>query len=131
MIERLLFEHDGALRTSFLTWQLGIGTALPLVLIALALTTRLRGALLKAVGVIVGCLGLVQTVSLLWNVVIGGQLMSKSFRGVSSYTPPVGGREGLLVAAGILLLPVVTFLVISLVLPLRPSREELAAPSAS
>ena len=47
-----------------------------------------------------------------WNVVIGGQLFSKSFLGYTSYKLDFITREGILVAAGLTILPLIilTFL---------------------
>ncbi len=40
-----------------------------------------------------------------WNVVIGGQLVSKSYRGFTSFLPGIFEKEGLVVAALILIIP--------------------------
>ena len=40
-----------------------------------------------------------------WNVVIGGQLFSKSFIGYTTYKLELVTREGLLVAIGLVILP--------------------------
>jgi hypothetical protein len=40
-----------------------------------------------------------------WNVVIGGQLVSKSYRGFTSFMPGFLEKEGILVAAIIFILP--------------------------
>ena len=40
-----------------------------------------------------------------WNVVIGGQLVSKSYRGYTSFLPGVFEKEGLIVAASIFIIP--------------------------
>jgi predicted membrane protein len=58
-----------------------------------------------------------------WNVVIGGQLFSKSLRGLTSYTPPLLGGSGILVAATVLLLPLVLFAVLIYLLP--PWKKEV------
>jgi Ni/Fe-hydrogenase subunit HybB-like protein len=42
-----------------------------------------------------------------WNVVIGGQMFSKSFRGLTAYKMEFGGIEGLLFALALLVLPIV------------------------
>ena len=42
---------------------------------------------------------LLQVISMRWNVVIGGQLLSKSYRGTTSYLPGLMEKEGLLAAA--------------------------------
>ena len=40
-----------------------------------------------------------------WNVVIGGQLVSKSYRGFTEYLPGLFAKEGLIAAATILVVP--------------------------
>ena len=52
-----------------------------------------------------------------WNVVIGGQMFSKSFRGLTTYKMEFGGIEGLLYALGLLALPLVILAVLLKVLP--------------
>lgn len=48
---------------------------------------------------------LTQVLLMRWNVVIGGQLMSKSYRGFASYLPGIFDREGLVAAAVIFIVP--------------------------
>jgi len=56
-----------------------------------------------------------------WNVVIGGQLISKGLRGFSSYVVPVGGLNGIVTAIALLILPFVILAIISYFIP--PWRE--------
>ena len=55
-----------------------------------------------------------------WNVVIGGQLFSKSFRGLTTYKMEVVGIEGLIAAIGLLIAP---FIILSILLKLLPAWE--------
>jgi Ni/Fe-hydrogenase subunit HybB-like protein len=59
-----------------------------------------------------------------WNVVIGGQMFSKSFRGLTTYKMELGGIEGLFYALGLLVLPLV---ILAVLLKLLPAWEELPA----
>jgi formate-dependent nitrite reductase membrane component NrfD len=52
-----------------------------------------------------------------WNVVMGGQLFSKSFRGLTAYKITLGGFEGLLVSLAFLVLPFVILFILLKVLP--------------
>jgi Ni/Fe-hydrogenase subunit HybB-like protein len=52
-----------------------------------------------------------------WNVVIGGQLFSKSFRGLTVYKIGIGGMEGLLVSLSFLILPFVILYILTKILP--------------
>ena len=48
---------------------------------------------------------LIQVLLMRWNVVVGGQLVSKSYRGFTEYLPGVFAKEGLAAAATILIVP--------------------------
>ena len=61
-----------------------------------------------------------------WNVVIGGQLFSKSFLGYTTYKLGFATREGLLPAIILLILPFVILWVLVKLLP-PWEREEPAA----
>ena len=51
---------------------------------------------------------LLQVFSMRWNIVVGGQLLSKSLRGLRShYEPEVFGREGVLAAIVLVITPFV------------------------
>jgi Ni/Fe-hydrogenase subunit HybB-like protein len=58
-----------------------------------------------------------------WNVVIGGQLFSKSLRGLTVYKMQLMGGEGLFVAGALLLLPFIILLVLMAILPPWMDRE--------
>ncbi len=62
-----------------------------------------------------------------WNVVIGGQLFSKSFRGLMTYKMEVTGIEGLLVALVVLTLPFLILAVLVRILPTKRLEDEPTA----
>jgi len=64
-----------------------------------------------------------------WNVVIGGQLFSKSFRGLMAYKMEVMGIEGLLAALVLLALPFVILAMLIRILPTKRLEED--APTAA
>jgi len=64
-----------------------------------------------------------------WNVVIGGQLFSKSFLGYTTYKMGLVTREGLLTAIVLTVLPLVILWVLVKLLP--PWPEESAIPDAT
>ena len=66
-----------------------------------------------------------------WNVVIGGQLFSKSLKGLTVYKMQVLGLEGLLAAMGLLVLPFVIVWVLVKILPPWPEAEVSAADAQS
>ena len=64
-----------------------------------------------------------QVLLMRWNVVIGGQLLSKSFRGFTTYFPGLFEKEGLVVAAVIFTLPFFILYVFHRIIPLFPEVE--------
>jgi predicted membrane protein len=57
--------------------------------------------------------------SMRWNVVIGGQLFSKSFRGLMAYKMELTGIESLMTAVVLLSLPFIILAVLHWLLPTR------------
>ena len=65
-----------------------------------------------------------------WNVVIGGQLFSKSFLGYTTYKMEFATREGLLPAILLMILPFVILAVLVKLLPPWGDEAELAKHKA-
>jgi predicted membrane protein len=66
-----------------------------------------------------------------WNVVIGGQLFSKSFLGYTTYKMGLVTREGLLMAMVLTVLPFVILWVLVKLLPPWPERSSDSLPDAT
>jgi len=66
---------------------------------------------------IAGCLTLIGIFAMRWNVVIGGQLFSKSFLGYTTFKVEFAAREGLIAASALMLLPFLIFFVLIKLLP--------------
>jgi Ni/Fe-hydrogenase subunit HybB-like protein len=109
--------------TSLIVIQLILGMVLPLVAIALIKMFKWPAEIRRLSYFIVGLLVQFGIFSTRWNVVIGGQLFSKSFRGLTAYKMAVGGVEGLLVSLGFLVLPFVILYVLIRWLPLGEKQE--------
>jgi predicted membrane protein len=73
--------------------------------------------------VLSGCLALIGVLAMRWNVVIGGQLFSKSFLGYTTYKMGLVTKEGLLMAIGLTLLPLVFLWVLVKLLPPWPEKN--------
>ncbi len=97
--------------------QLIVGTLGPIALLAFTRFSQLPDEL-KRVGYFIAAL-LVQIgiFSTRWNVVIGGQLFSKSLRGLTAYKVELGGLEGLFTSIALLILPFVILYVLVKLLP--------------
>jgi len=66
-----------------------------------------------------------QVLLMRWNVVVGGQLLSKSMRGFTSYFPGVWEKEGILTAAVIFTMPFLILYVFHRLVPLFPDAEKI------
>lgn len=97
--------------------QVLIGSVCPFLILLIALHPRVHGRLLTFLSAVASLLVLVQVFAMRWNVVVGGQLFSKSFRGFVEYDVPLGGREGLVAAVIVLLLPLAVLWLVTRVLP--------------
>jgi Ni/Fe-hydrogenase subunit HybB-like protein len=107
--------------------QILLGTVTPLILLFLTQVIHLREAVRKRLYVLSGCLALVGIFAMRWNVVIGGQLFSKSFLGYTTYKMELISREGLLVALGLTILPMFFLWVLVKLLPPWPEKSLHAA----
>ena len=120
---------------SMIVLQVLMGTIVPLLALGLiAPTVRKRGLLRvpdelrRLVYMVVAGLILIGIFSTRWNVVIGGQLFSKSLRGLTVYKIELLGLEGILTAGAILLLPLVILFVLVKVVPPWPDAEAAVVP---
>ena len=89
-----------------------IGTIIPLITLAFLQFYKHQIKLKKTMYFIIGIMVLIGVYSMRWNVVIGGQLFSKSFSGFTSFKVGLIGLDGTLMAAFWLILPIgiLTFL---------------------
>jgi Ni/Fe-hydrogenase subunit HybB-like protein len=103
--------------------QLLLGTVGPIVLLVLSRFSRATPELKRLVYFVAAALVQVGIFSTRWNVVIGGQLFSKSLRGLTVYKVQIGGLEGLLYGMLLLALPFVILYVLIRVLPPWPEAK--------
>ena len=85
--------------------------------------TKLPALIRRRIYVIAGCLVQIGIFSMRWNVVIGGQLFSKSFLGYTSYKMTLITKEGLLVAIFLSILPLIILYGLQALLPPWPEQE--------
>ncbi len=107
--------------------QICLGTLTPIILLGITQVVKLNEIVRKRMYVVAGCLTLVGIFAMRWNVVIGGQLFSKSFLGYTTYKMTLVTREGLLVAVFLTLLPLVFLWVFVKLLPPWPEKAAEAA----
>jgi len=110
--------------TSQIVLQIGLGTLMPLAILAATQLLRLAPATRIRLYVIGSVLTLTGILAMRWNVVIGGQLFSKSFLGYTTYKMSFATREGMLPAILVMLLPLAILAVLIKLLP--PWEQPLA-----
>ncbi|MGB2957754.1 MAG: NrfD/PsrC family molybdoenzyme membrane anchor subunit [Bacteroidota bacterium] len=112
---------------SLVILQVLLGMVVPLAIMIgmrlLRINEELR-KLLYFVTVILIQLGIFAT---RWNVVIGGQMFSKSFSGLTTYKMEIGGLEGLLMALGLLILPLIFLAILLKIFPAWPPLQRNVA----
>jgi len=85
--------------------QIFIGTLAPLALLAITQVKNLSDGVRRGMYTVAASLTLIGIFAMRWNVVIGGQLFSKSFLGYTTYKVEFATKEGLLPAIILLVLP--------------------------
>ena len=103
--------------TSQVVIQIFLGTLAPLCLLATTQLWKFAENVRRALYVVASSLTLTGILAMRWNVVVGGQLFSKSFLGYTSYKVRFAAREGLLPAIGLMILPFVLFYFLVKLLP--------------
>ncbi len=111
--------------------QILLGTLAPIGLLALTQVLKLKDVQRKNIYAVAGSLTLVGIFAMRWNVVIGGQLFSKSFLGYTTYKMGFVAREGLLTAIVLTILPFVILWVLVKLLPPWPEKESVAISASA
>jgi len=108
---------------SHIVIQICLGTLAPLILLAITQLVKLSEIARKRCYAVAGCLTLIGIFAMRWNVVIGGQLFSKSFLGYTTYKMTLATREGLLMAIALTILPLGILWVLVKLLPPWPEEH--------
>jgi len=117
------FMVQTRLYTSQVIVQIILGTVIPIGILGMVQIVKLSEAARKGLYVLSGVLTLIGIFAMRWNVVIGGQLFSKSFLGYTTYKMEFATREGLLPAIVLLVLPFVILWALVKLLPPWPDQE--------
>ncbi len=119
--------YSGPLFNTFWVYQVGIFSVIPFFLLMIMSLIRFKDSLLLFFAPIVSVMILLQVLLMRWNVVVGGQLMSKSERGATTFHPMWFEKEGLLPAIIIMIAPVVILWFIGKVLPFWMDKDSAEA----
>jgi len=121
------------LSISFISIQMVLGGLIPLILlmIVVVMDRHMSDPIRNTLAMMASLLLLLQVFSMRWNVVIGGQMFSKSMRGYrETYVPGMFEKEGILAAVIIFLIPFVLLVIFDRVLPIFTDDVEGHASTA-
>ena len=114
---------------SLIISQIILGTIVPMIALATARFGKFPSEMRRMMYFAAAALVQVGIFSTRWNVVIGGQLFSKSLRGLTVYKVEVFGLEGLLMSVGLTLVPLLILWVLVKILPPWLDSERSATAS--
>jgi len=121
MVEGLL---NGPLYYSFWEWQVGFCSITSLLLLGWIVIFKTKDQIYIILSGVVSFLLLLQVLIMRWNVVIGGQLMSKSARGYTVFHPEWFDKEGIIAVIAVMAIPFFLLFVLSKIFPLWVEEEK-------
>ena len=107
----------GPLLIPYFVLQFGVGAILPLLWLSYLIWRGTTGRALIAGVTLSACLVLLSVFMMRWNVVIGGQEISKTGKGLLEYPMQILGKEGLISALALVAAPLLVLLGITRLLP--------------
>ena len=123
IVSQLITQKIGL---SYFGIQLILGSLLPLLILGTVVLIKLEVQRKTSLIFVASALVLMGVFAMRWNVVIGGQLISKSLGGFISFTPPLFGISGILMATALVILPFILLAVFIYLIP--PWQEEVKIP---
>lgn len=108
---------SGKLYLTLFVMQILFGMIIPMIALGILQVAKIKEKIRKFIYLTTGFMVLTGIFFMRWNVVIGGQLFSKSFHGFTSFKLGLVGSEGLFMAIVWIILP---FLVLAFLLWLLP-----------
>lgn len=107
----------GPLFDSYWVWQISIFSVVPLCLLGALVLARANDTLVRILAPVGAAMALLQVLFMRWNVVIGGQLMSKSGRGSVDFQPGWLDKEGILISLVVMVFPVLVLYLLGKIFP--------------
>ena len=126
----IIMEYvTGPLVVTFFALQFAVGAVTPLIMLTYMIWRGVTGKALVAGVALSACLVLFSVLMMRWNVVIGGQEISKTGEGLLSYHMPIFHREGLVAAAAVVIAPLVLLLGMTRLFPPWVQNATSSSPS--
>ena len=127
-VDMIIQYVTGPLLIPYFILQFAVGAFTPFLWLSYMIWRGTTGRALIVGVTTCACLVLFSVFMMRWNVVIGGQEISKTGKGLLSYYMPLFGKEGALMAAALIIAP---FLVLVVLTRLFPPWEDHAISSSS
>lgn len=116
-IDTIMDYVRGPLFIKYFVLQFGFGALLPIAIMSIMVARDVRGRMFVFGATICALLVLMNVLLMRWNVVIGGQEIAKTGKGLLTYPLPVWGRESLASAGSLLVAPFVLLWVLTRLFP--------------
>jgi formate-dependent nitrite reductase membrane component NrfD len=127
-IDTIMEYVRGPLIVPFAILQFGIGSLVPLAVLTFLIWHGTTGRTFVAGVAASAVLVLLAVLMMRWNVVVGGQEIAKTGRGLLTHHPLIVGRESLVSGAAVLVAPFVLLWVMTRLFP--PWEQATPAPPA-
>jgi len=118
---------SGKLNVSYVYLQIGVFSIIPFLMLTVTSLIKIN---YKLKNFLIWCSSgmlLIQVLLMRWNVVIGGQLVSKSMRGFTEYFPGFFVKEGLIVSFVIFIIPFLLLRSFDKIFPFFAKKSELSS----
>ncbi len=116
-VDMIIAYVQGPLFWRYFILQFGIGALVPVFLMGIMVAINLKGRAFVIGSTISSLLVLMNVLFMRWNVVIGGQEISKTGKGLLTYPMPLFGHESIVSASIVLIAP---FILLAILLKLFP-----------
>ena len=116
-VDMIMTYVQGPLFVRYFVLQFGFGALLPVFLMGMMIAVNLRGRAFNIGATVSALLVLMNVLLMRWNVVIGGQEISKTGKGLLTYQMPLFGHESFMSALTLLIAPFVLLWVLTRLFP--------------
>jgi len=116
-IDMIVEYVQGPLFIRYFVLQFGFGAMLPIAIMGIMIARNVRGRAFVTGATISALLVLMNVLLMRWNVVIGGQEIAKTGKGLLSYQMPLWGHESFISASILLIAPFVLLWVLTRLFP--------------
>ena len=116
-VDMIMTYVQGPLFWRFFVLQFGLGALVPVFLMGIMLAINLKGRAFIIGSTISALLVLMNVLLMRWNVVIGGQEISKTGKGLLTYIMPMFGHESIFSASIVLIAPFILLFILIRLFP--------------